>query len=177
MGGRRRWVSERAERGLDNLLGKPQVSFQKSGQFQEAQAHPACRIPGGWIPSRKDWTSFGLSKRTRGHRYQAERRRAWGGGNPHCSPEKAMSHAGPVCSWMRREEFERQRAVSCAYVVLSDSSHIHSSTHPRNTGCRFVFRHISVHCCHTEISATGCRRRRRNAHPLPLADIPKGMFD
>ena len=81
-----------------------------------------------------------------------------------------MSHAGPVYSWMRREEFERQREVSCAYVVLSDSSRIHSrTTHPQNTGCRVVFRHISVHRRHTEISHACCNRRRLNAHPLPLA--------
>ena len=44
----------------------------------------------------------------------------------------------------------------------------------RGTGLLCV---ASLHHFHTEISAAGCRRRRQNAHPLPLADMPNGMFD
>lgn len=136
MGGRERWI---AEMSWDTLLGMTQVSFLKSDQFQEAEAHPKRQIQGNGTSLRKHWTKFAPSERS--HSYQ----RGWKVGSPRCSSGK-KGHSTLVPSWMKRERFEREREPPRAPAMASDSSRGRRgrSPYPRSKGYRAAFYRIST---------------------------------
>ena len=71
---------------------------------------------------------------------------------------------------MRREEIGRQRAVSCACVVLSDSRIHNRTSHPWSTGYKGVSHRISVRHRQNEIRAANPSLEQK-AHPLLLTSM------